>query len=90
MNREQIDTFVDEYTGSDPDEEVLLADGLDEAFIGLTTDNIRAVYSIDKIIEILSKDMTEEDAWEYFHYNIECAYVGEKTPIYIKTYKNEN
>ncbi len=90
MNREQIDTFVDEYTGSDPDEEVLLADGLDEAFIGLTSNNIRAVYSIDKIIEILSKDMTEEDAWEYFHYNIECAYVGEKTPIYIKTCKNEN
>ncbi len=90
MNREQIDTFVDEYTGSDPDEEVLLADGLDEAFIGLTTDNIRAVYSIDKIIEILSKDMSEDDAWEYFHYNIECAYVGEKTPIYIKTCKNEN
>ncbi len=87
MNREQIDTFVDEYTGSDPDEKVLLADGLDEAFIGLTSNNIRAVYSIDKIIEILSKDMTEEDAWEYFHYNIECAYVGEKTPIYIKTCK---
>ena len=90
MNREQIDTFVDEYTHGDPDEQVLLADGLDEAFIGLTTDNIRAVYSIDKIIEILSKDMSEDDAWEYFHYNIECAYVGEKTPIYIKTCKNEN
>jgi hypothetical protein len=88
MNREQIDTFVDEYTGSDPDEEVLLADGLDDAFIGLTSGNIRAVYSIDKIIEILSKDMTEDDAWEYFHYNIESAYVGEKTPIYIKTCKS--
>jgi hypothetical protein len=29
--------------------------------------------------------MSEEEAWEYFSYNIECAYVGEKTPIYIKT-----
>jgi hypothetical protein len=85
MNRAEINAFVDEYTGSDPDEEVLLADGLDEAFIGLTSGNIRAVYSIDKIIECLSKDMSEEDAWEYFHYNIECAYVGEKTPLYIKT-----
>lgn len=85
MTRAEINAFVDEYTGSDPDEEVLLADGLDEAFIGLTSDNIRAVYSIDKIIECLSKDMSQEDAWEYFHYNIECAYVGEKTPLYIKT-----
>ena len=85
MTREQIEEFVDEYTGGDPEEKVLLADGLDEAFIGLTSTNIRAVYSIDKIIECLSKDMSEEDAWEYFHYNIECAYVGEKTPLYIKT-----
>jgi hypothetical protein len=85
MNREQINAFVDEYTGGDPDEEVLLLDGLDEAFIGLTSGNIRAVYNINKIIECLSKDMSEEDAWEYFHYNIECAYVGEKTPLYIKT-----
>jgi hypothetical protein len=85
MNREKINEFVDEYTWGEPDEPVLLADGFDEAFIGLTTSNIRAVYSIDKIIEILSKDMSEEDAWEHFHYNIECAYVGEKTPIYIKT-----
>jgi hypothetical protein len=85
MNREQINAFVDEYTGGDPDEEVLLLDGLDEAFIGLTSNNIRAVYSINKIIECLSKDMSEEEAWEYFSYNIECAYVGEKTPIYIKT-----
>jgi hypothetical protein len=90
MNREQIDTFVDEYTHGDSDEQVLLADGLDEAFIGLTTDNIRAVYSIDKIIEILSKDMTEDDAWEYFHYNIESAYIGPKTPLYIKLAKYEN
>jgi hypothetical protein len=85
MNREEINAFVDEYTGGDPDEEVLLLDGLDEAFIGLTSNNIRAVYSINKIIECLSKDMSEEEAWEYFGYNIECAYVGEKTPIYIKT-----
>jgi hypothetical protein len=27
--------------------------------------------------------MSEEEAWEYFSFNIECAYVGEKTPLYI-------
>jgi hypothetical protein len=85
MTRSEIETFVEEYTCGDPDEKVLLLDGLDEAFIGLTSRNVRAVYSMDKIIECLSKDMSEQDAWEYFHFNIECAYVGEKTPIYIQT-----
>lgn len=80
MTRDEINDYVDEHY---PEEEVLLLDGLDEAFIGLTTTDIRAVYSVQKIIEILSKDMSEEDAYEYFSYNIECAYVGEKTPLYI-------
>ena len=83
MTREQIEEYIEEYTGGD--EEILLLDGLDEAFIGLTSNNIRAVYSINKIIECLSKDMSEDEAWEYFDYNIECAYVGEKTPVYVKT-----
>jgi len=80
MTRDEINDYVDEHY---PEEEILLLDGLDEAFIGLTTTDIRAVYSVQKIIEILSKDMSEEDAYEYFSYNIECAYVGEKTPLYI-------
>jgi hypothetical protein len=80
MTRDEINDYIDEHY---PEEEILLLDGLDEAFIGLTTTDIRAVYSVQKIIEILSKDMSEEDACEYFSYNIECAYVGEKTPLYI-------
>jgi hypothetical protein len=28
------------------------------------------------------KDMSEEDAVEYFNFNVRCAYVGEKTPIW--------
>lgn len=80
MTRDEINDYVEEYY---PDEEILLLDGLDDAFIGLTANDIRAVYSVQKIIEILSKDMSEEDALEYFSYNIECAYVGEKTPLYI-------
>jgi radical SAM superfamily enzyme YgiQ (UPF0313 family) len=86
MTRAEINAYIDEYTGSDPDQDILLLDGLDDAFIGLTDDNnIRAVYSVNKIIECLSKDMTEEEAYEYYDYNIQCAYVGEKTPIYVKT-----
>jgi hypothetical protein len=28
------------------------------------------------------KDMSDEDAFEYFYFNVSGAYVGEKTPIW--------
>jgi len=59
----------------------------DEAIIGVAERiGMEAVvaYDTDKIIEILSRDMTEEEAVEYFDFNIIGAYVGERTPIYIK------
>ncbi len=65
-----------------PDEDFLLADGFDEAIIGVDEKSMRIIYSISKSIEILMKDMSEEDAFEYFYYNVSGAYVGEKTPIW--------
>ena len=52
------------------------------ARIDLTPDGI-AVYSADLIIEYLAKDMTYSEAIGYYDYNIEGAYIGKKTPIYI-------
>jgi hypothetical protein len=40
------------------------------------------VYSVSKCLEILMEDMDEEDAIEFFSYNVSEAYVGEKTPIW--------
>ena len=67
---------------------VLLADGLDDAFLGvdLTSDEPRAVHSIDGCIRILSKDMSEDDAEEYFWFNVAGAHVGPRTPLFIATY----
>ena len=64
--------------------EALLADGHDHAIIGYSTDG-RVIYSVDMIIEgLVERDkMSWEDASEHFSFNIECAYVGEYTPIYI-------
>ena len=64
--------------------EAMLADGPDHAIMGYTTDG-RVVYSIDEIIGgVMNRDgMTEEEADEFFSFNIECAYVGEYTPIYM-------
>lgn len=65
-----------------PEEEILKADGLDDAIIGIDWNNMRLIYSVKKCIDILAEDMSEEEAIEYFEYNIGSAYVGEKTPIW--------
>lgn len=65
---------------------MLLANGLNAAIIGLsTTPTPRAVYAISKVLEILQAehDFDEDEAIEWFEYNIECAYVGEGTPIWV-------
>jgi hypothetical protein len=65
-----------------PDEEFLLADGFNEAVLGVDEKSMRLIYSISKCINILMEDMSEEDAFEYFYYNVSGAYMGEKTPIW--------
>lgn len=74
-----LSRILDEY----PEDGYVKAEGFDDAVIGISTDH-RVVYSLDKIIDLLMKEMSEDDAIEYFYYNIESYYVGEKTPIYIK------
>jgi hypothetical protein len=67
-----------------PDEGMITLEGFDEALIGVWSEG-RLVYSIDKIIEILTtQNMNEQEAIAFYEFNIECAYVGERTPIFIK------
>lgn len=66
---------------SSVDHPLLFADGFDEAILGLWKG--RVAYSIEKILLILSRDMSLDDALEYYQFNIEGAYVGKRTPIYI-------
>ena len=66
------------------DEECLLADGFNDAVIGIVYGlEPKAVYSVRKIVDILMEDMSYEDAIEHFEFNIAGSYVGEKTPIYV-------
>ena len=81
-----IEAFIEDQVGDDP--QVLLADGLDDAFIGIGCAFNAvpvAIYDRDKVIEILmTRDvMTYEEAWEFFEFNISGAYVGESTPIFM-------
>ena len=71
-----------------PDIEFLKADGLDQAVIGFDETSERLIYSMSKIMQILVEQdgMTDEEALDYYYYNIAGAYVGEKTPIYCFDY----
>ena len=64
------------------DETFLKADGFDEAIIGVDETQMRLIYSVSKCIAILCRDMTEEDAFEYFSVNVEGSYMGHNTPIW--------
>lgn len=60
----------------------------DEAIVGLTEQAIGKVavcYERAKVIEILMResDMDEEEAEEFFSFNIVGAYVGESSPIFL-------
>jgi hypothetical protein len=66
-----------------PEEEILLADGFDNAIIGVCNNDMRVIYSKSLCIDILiNQGMDEEEAIEYFEYNVSGSYVGEKTPIW--------
>ena len=81
MTHSKIEQIKELYS----DEELLIADGFDDAIIGIDDANIRVVYDVFKIISILIQDgMSTDEAFEYYEYNILGAYVGEKTPLFIK------
>lgn len=78
-----LDSIIDAYGG---DETFLKADGFDDAIIGVDETTMRLIYSMKKCIKILMRDMNEEESLEFFSFNISCAYMGEKTPIWCIDY----
>ena len=66
----------------------LLADGFEDALIGYGTrfSYDVAVYSTSKCLKILmGRDgMSDEEAMEYFTFNVTGAYVGEHTPVFLE------
>jgi len=70
-------------------EDVLLCDGLEKAFVGICyrfNQEPIAIYDIDKIIQIYCRrdGMTHEEAEEFFQFNVIGAWVGDRTPAFIK------
>ena len=77
MTRESISEMF-------PNEQFMYCHGFDEAIIGVDWD-MRIVYEIEKMIEIQTEefDGAYQEAVEYLEYNTFCAYIGEKTPIFV-------
>jgi len=80
---DKIKAAVEQCLGDD--EEILLATGFEEAFMGIARQFGRpfAVYNFEKCLEILEQDMASEEAIEYFYFNVEGAHVGENTPAFL-------
>ena len=68
-------------------EGLLVADGFDDAIIGTAyvNSNQVVVYSSEQCVKILidRDNMQEEEAYEYFEFNVEGSYMGEKTPVFV-------
>ena len=85
---EKIDWLIEH------DEEILTADGFDYALIGVCEragQPTIATYDKDKCINLLIErdGMTEEEAEEYFYFNVVGAWVGEYTPCFVTLYKED-
>jgi Zn/Cd-binding protein ZinT len=89
MNR--ITDYLEERYPHDLDK-ILLADGFEDAFIGVVESfgtAPKACYNYDGCIGVLMRDgdgsqcMTYDEAVEYIEFNVTQAYVGEHTPAFL-------
>ena len=82
-------TVLERILQDHPDSELLrMSEGnFDAAIIGVDQDGERLIYDSNSVVQVLINDgMDEEDAWDYFYYNIAGAYVGKNTPLFIQLY----
>jgi len=66
-------------------EDVVVLDDMDDCIIGIakTFNGCVLVYSEMLIIEHLSKWMEQDDAWDYYDFNIVGGYFGENNPVFM-------
>jgi hypothetical protein len=84
MNKKELEEYL-----SYLDQEIMLMDGFEEAFIGLSKrcgQPTLATYSFSKMVQVLiDRDgLDEMDAVEYIDYNCTGAWMGELTPIVVE------
>ncbi len=74
---------------ADEPDTLLFADGYDAAIIGIGTHGgiETVVYDAAKVVAILRRrdGMSQDEAEEFFEFNVLGAWVGERTPIFVRT-----
>ena len=83
----KITNYLEEHYPHDLDK-ILLADGFEDAFIGVVESfgtAPKACYDLVQCLDILMvrDNMTYDEAVEYLEFNVTQAYVGENTPAFI-------
>ena len=75
-------------------EDLLLADGFENALIGVVDGACRspvACYDYEQCVEILvARGIDEEDAHDYMSFNVLGAFVGELTPLFVHDWRRES
>ena len=67
MTHSKLDQILELY----PDDTFMIADGFDDAIIGVDDNNLKIVYDIEKVIDILIKDgMSVDEAIDFYEHNI--------------------
>jgi hypothetical protein len=84
-----IEEWIQETVGEmDEDTNIIVLDGLDDAIIGFGEEfggKVRLVYDGEKLLKILQDrdGMTEEEALEWYGFNIIGAHFGDTNPVFI-------
>lgn len=91
MNKTQLESLIYYET----DEEIMLMDGFEEAFIGFSKrcgQPTLATYSFEKMLQVLVErdDMDVMEAEEYISYNCAGAWMGDLTPVILYEYGDAN
>jgi len=81
----EMSTSVDLDAAVEYWDELVLAEGFDNAIVGIQEDTGIVFYSREKVIQILINELELEmiDAIDYAEFNVFNTYVGEKTPIFL-------
>jgi len=76
----KLEEILEFYEG----DELLVADGFDDAVIGICHQSQRLIYLYSKCLDILINrdDMSIEEADEFMGFNVVSAYMGDNTPIW--------
>ena len=66
----------------------LKVDGYDDCIVGVDGEG-RLVDDRMKLLDKLGKEMSPEDAWEYYSFNIQDSFMGLHSPVFLTVEKGD-